>query len=344
MDKFMTFIKRTITLFLCLLLTGQSIAFAAGAQQKTLAQYQQRAKQEIQHSDWLKKDGLYLLGITGTAAGLIIFYQRKLAFLENKKLNLENQVRTQQRVITELEKHFQKNYNRLRKAEHARDVLRENIKNINAEAKLLQKQQEVYLAMLNLPVTANIEKYLVLFEGKISNQTRQQLMSELAKEPWVQALSKTERTEFTNLIHTIAMQNGQGTTAGTMTQTWMLVGRAATRANKGYAPLLKNFARHLMKPRNLLTVSIVLVLGWAAPANAQAQKRAARIDANFNLFLNATPQQLADMQKDPIQRQVCIQGAEALHLLSTMDQEEVHSMVQELQPKRSVVRKRNNAR
>ena len=47
-----------------------------------------------------------------------------------------------------------------------------------------------------------------------------------------------------------------------------------------------------------------------------------RVNTNFDLFLNATPQELAEMEKDPELRKICVQGAEALHLMSNMTEEE----------------------
>ncbi len=60
----------------------------------------------------------------------------------------------------------------------------------------------------------------------------------------------------------------------------------------------------------------------ATAQTASAQKMADRVNRNFDLFLNATPQELAEMEKDEGVVKVCVQGAEVLHQMSLLDREE----------------------
>ena len=88
--------------------------------------------------------------------------------------------------------------------------------------------------------------------------------------------------------------------------------------------------RQMSGGKNLLTIGFLVALGMSAH-DVKAQNMATRININFDLFLNATPEELAEMEKNKEVRDVCVQGAEALHQMSLMSDEEALYMQQSVQ-------------
>ena len=72
----------------------------------------------------------------------------------------------------------------------------------------------------------------------------------------------------------------------------------------------------------LLEVEIASLVGVGDQVDQQIFLDEIDVETNFRLFLNATPKQLAAMEKDEELRKICIQGAEALHQMSLMSPSE----------------------
>lgn len=82
----------------------------------------------------------------------------------------------------------------------------------------------------------------------------------------------------------------------------------------------------LFSKRNIFMLALVLGIGLST-TDIQAQNQVRRLNANFNLFLNATPEELAVLEKNPEAREACIMGVEALSTLSSMPQEEAEALL-----------------
>ena len=71
-------LSKTLSLLISLSLLAQSTLFAAPASANSpqnLAEYQRQAREDVAQAPWIKKEGKYILGIGGTAVGLLIVQQ-----------------------------------------------------------------------------------------------------------------------------------------------------------------------------------------------------------------------------------------------------------------------------
>lgn len=79
-----------------------------------------------------------------------------------------------------------------------------------------------------------------------------------------------------------------------------------------------------------------LILGATAAHASQNQTKsqeiAQRIDNNFDLFLNATAEELQAMEKDPVVYNTCLRNAAELNLLATSDEALQQEVVETLRP------------
>ena len=75
-------IRKSLAVLCCFSLLGQNTLYASAdktnpAEQKpqTLAEYQQRAKEDIQRTPWINREGKYILALGGVSAGALIIQQ-----------------------------------------------------------------------------------------------------------------------------------------------------------------------------------------------------------------------------------------------------------------------------
>ncbi len=163
-------------------------------------------------------------------------------------------------------------------------------------------------------------EYEKLFDFKVPQAERVALRRQLAQEPWLLQATKSQQKEFLKIVdQSIAMHkyNGRETTDMFMrSQIRMFIDRELPIYER-----LIGLCRHIFHSKNLMIMGAIFVLG-ASAQTASAQKMADRVNQNFDLFLNATPQELAEMEKDKEVVKVCVQGAEVLHQMGQMTQEE----------------------
>ncbi len=171
--------------------------------------------------------------------------------------------------------------------------------------------------------------YEKLFDKSVPEAERLALRKQLEKEPWLLKTTEAQQKEFLKLIdEASAYRRGTYRDAGDGFMRFLI--RKAIDRNMPLYERMIGMCRHIFHSKNLMAIAVVAALGISAQ-DVKAQKMADRVNTNFDLFLNATPQQLAEMEKDETVRAVCIQGAQALHLMSQMSAEEAAFITEGLQ-------------
>ena len=391
-------LRKSFALFLCMSLLGQNALFAAPAaeaQPQTLAQYQQRAKEDLQRAPWISNEGIALLSLGGTAVGLgivqHIIHKRQIKELtenfENQLHNARVMTRKYQQIAKQEHQH---QYSLVHQLEEKNRALQEQLGISNSRASKWKKQynslvnsdrgwQQARIAQLEKEIaslTQQLQKassisanksqtirvmhnrivelkkdlqqlqarfnqkkghytamfsyshdwekelnvYEKLFDKNLPASQRAALRAQLLKEPWLQAVTEAQRKEFMHFIDEgMSVSIGGGKITASEYMRYML--RWCVEKNLPLFERMVAICRHIFHSKNLPAIALLVVLG-ASAHNAHAQKQADRINTNFRLFLNATPKQLAAMEKDEELRKICIQGAEALHQMSLMSPSE----------------------
>ncbi len=391
----MQFLNKTLVLAITFSLLSQNALFAFANETdstrtpQTLAEYQDRAKQDIEKAPWLSKEGKILLSIGGAAVALMTaqhlifrhrekvlhqdykqlladahayrqqisaeaaakyraleeatlaqekawleemsFLQKQLTEVQAEKAALTEQLRVANIKVEGRGKSVTTQKAKLQQAKEAAAAreasLLEDIANLQARFDL-KKQHYMDLVRYSPTVEANVIKYERLFDKTITEEEYETLFKRLAKEPWLTSVPSAQQQEFLNIIkNASAYRRGTYKEAGDGFMRYLI--RQSLEKNMPLYEHLIGMCRHVYHSKNLIVVGVVVALGLSAQ-NAQAQHMANRINTNFDLFLNATPEQLTLMEKDPEVRKVCIQGAEALHSLSVLPQEEVEFLQQGL--------------
>ena len=176
---------------------------------------------------------------------------------------------------------------------------------------------------------AELAKYEKLFDKSVPEAERKALRQQLTQEPWLLNATKAQQEEFLDIIdQASAYRRGTYKEAGDGFMRFLI--RKSMDKNMPLYERLIGMCRHIFHSKNLLTVALIVTLGMSAH-DVHAQKMADRINTNFELFLNATPEELAVMEQNEEVRNICIQGAEALHVMSQMSPSEAAVLRESLQ-------------
>lgn len=372
-------------------LLGQNALFAAAAQPsqqpQNLAQYQQRAKEDLQRTPWIAREGKYILGIGGTSLALLITqqvrHQHKIQALQKQYAKALRDIRHNADITlaqAQSEWNFERNnmrthFNdrissleqelatvRTEKQALAEELRLSNIKMegwkkssevqrskrlaameaaSQREAQLMEELEKLqirfnqkkshYMDIVHYSTNldAELTKYEKLFDKSVSEAERKALRQQLTQEPWLLNATKAQQEEFLDIIdQASAYRRGTYKEAGDGFMRFLI--RKSMDKNMPLYERLIGMCRHIFHSKNLLTVALIVTLGMSAH-DVHAQKMADRINTNFELFLNATPEELAVMEQNEEVRNICIQGAEALHVMSQMSPSEAAVLRESLQ-------------
>ena len=370
-------IKKIIALTLCFTILNSPLVWAtapnaqplAHQQPQSLAQYQQQAKKDIQKAPWIKKEGVTILGIGGTALALLIVqrvrYQLKLNAVSkdlldktveniNLKASYEQALKAAQTEVNN-QKLINKRLGNIYQTESAKSE--KTISELLSSNKYLQQQlrhqtnmaegfkeaQKVWaeekaqyqssldqlqrrfsskknhymdLVSYSKDLDDELKIYEKLFDSRVPSAERETLFKKLSQEPWLKAATEQQQKEFLHIVKQASVVGIGGGKESASNYMRLLI-RWSIEKNMPLYERLMGMCRHLFHSNNLLVIGLMVTLGLASH-DANAQSMANRIQSNFNLFLNATPQELAQMEKNEDVRTICIQGAQALHEISQM--------------------------
>ena len=384
-------LRKSLALFLCISLLGQNALFAAAAQPsqqpQNLAQYQQRAKEDLRRTPWIAREGKYILGIGGTSLALLITqqvrHQHKIQALQKQYAKALRDIRHNADITlaqAQSEWNFERNnmrthFNdrissleqelatvRAEKQALAEELRLSNIKMegwkkssevqrskrlaameaaSQREAQLMEELEKLqirfnqkkshYMDIVHYSTNldAELTKYEKLFDKSVPEAERKALRQQLTQEPWLLNATKAQQEEFLDIIdQASAYRRGTYKEAGDGFMRFLI--RKSMDKNMPLYERLIGMCRHIFHSKNLLTVALIVTLGMSAH-DVHAQKMADRINTNFELFLNATPEELAVMEQNEEVRNICIQGAEALHVMSQMSPSEAAVLRESLQ-------------
>lgn len=369
-------LNKTIALSLSILLVGQNLAFATPPTNnpQTLAQHQQRAKQDVQKAPWIQREGKYILGFGGATAVVLIaqhvkqrrlslqqhqywqeVYQRDLAELgelrlANSKLQMQNtgfgwQALEDRWRISDLERQNKRLTAQTDGLSQARQIHRMRIQELERANAALQRQLEANGTFNELffnispKAEAEMDKYVPLFDRASTPQMRKDLMRQLRQEPWLKKWPEAQQKEFIATVYKAAEHARMSNNGNTGVALMSMFSKIDTKIP--YYQRLLAMSKSLFRSSNLFIVGFAVTLGLLSPNTAKAERTAQRINANFDLFLSATPAQLAELERNKETRGACLAVSEVLHTLSLMTQEEVSPYVLENQRQERVTKMRH---
>ncbi len=360
----MHFLNKSLAFILAFSLLGQSFAFANPTETntpQTLAEAQAQAKQAIQDAPWIAREGKYILGAGGVLVSVIITQQilhhRQTKELTNTIQELSTKTQDLSIALNEADHNarvLRKKYANIAKAE--KKISAEQAAQINhLQKQVAQKDRTIYKMnsrigslraenyTLNQRLTRKKSHYNIwasyphewdsmlleyekLFDTKIPWEQRAALRNKLAQESWLTNTPKAQQKQFLHIIDTAMVSANSGNGKESASQ---IIRHFSNMFMEDHLPLMQRliaFGRHIFHSKNLMAVAFVVALG-ASAQKAQAQEMANRINTNFDLFLNATPEQLAEMEKNDETRQICMQAAEAIILMSQLHPEDVADLL-----------------
>ena len=302
--------KQFIAVTLSLLLLGQSAAFALpGPQQqarpRTLAQYQQQAKKDLQKNPQIKESIKPLMVLGGISFAIIAVAAIQTFRFRKYKLDY---ARTLERALKTTA---------LDKKPIAPKIQPAVVQTAPKRVELSSAEKALF--------DFDFNQYAKLFNPGTPVKEQMLLRQQLTQEPWLKTAPRMQQKAFFEVLDelTLAAQMGKKEVVSARI---INMSKISLRQNPQLLSRMQAFFKHLGGPTNLAAFGLLLALGLSAQ-DAHAQKEAARIQQNFDLFLQATPEELAEMEKNEAVREVCIQGAQVLHAVSQMNEEETQALL-----------------
>ena len=346
-------IRKILALAISFSLLGQSVLWAAPAAQekqpRTLAEYQQQAKNDMQavQTGLSPKARLSVYFVLGSLvlARTYMLKQEKIQRIEAEmsqkmeqtRAEVSNTITTQKSQIGALEKNikfWQDKANGLRvstqRVEENLDRTTRELK--NEIANQVKESSQLYESLRNAEalnyvpqeIQHIISKYEALIDPRTSNSKYNLLKRQILEETGLKTASQEERMAFITILDRTREIT---TVSGKKSATDFMVA-ALTKHTKNNFPsfyYLKEFLTRLSKSSGVLSVGLLAFLAFSA-SDAKAAAMTQRVQKNFDLFLNASAEELAEMEKNPQLRETCIQGAQAVHYLSTLPKEELENL------------------
>ena len=179
----------------------------------------------------------------------------------------------------------------------------------------------------------NLEKYSKLFDKTVSKEEKQILRQEIRNAQWYTVLPQTEKDIFeSSLDYSISVLEGKVSQESSK----LFSQRLFTYLSVQHLPQSMRLIKAMLHDvvfKNKAVVVGALLFGMTAfntvSASTASYEKAARIDANFNLFLNASEEELAQMEQDPVVYEACVRNAAALwevaHNTSNQELTQLHS-------------------
>ena len=172
-----------------------------------------------------------------------------------------------------------------------------------------------------------IERYSEMFNSQLSKRERFQIWREMKHSPVFKSFSKEEQKEILEIVNFLWRHTGsplarEGSLYVLTSRTGDFLTKHATPA----ARFLQGLNGKIFRKGNLLTAGLLIGLGLlpAIDGNAKNLDVISDIDFDFeNRFLQATPEELKEWEKDENVYEVCARGVAVRHYLTTLSEEEL---------------------
>lgn len=301
--------KKLLALTISLVLLGQNLAFALPPQTNTqnadLAQYQQQARQAVEKAPWIKQNSQWLFALGGVALGSAV-----TALIQQARRHALQKAQAQEIAdflgLEGARYMGDAKYMGFSRAASQRFWVNPFPKHASAAKQLaMEKTGE------------DILKYMGLFDRSVPYADRMVLKTRLAQEPWLTAMPQNQRRIFLSMIDDLSL-SAQIPGREVVSAHFAALAEINLKESPALLRRMNVLISKLAKPGNIALAALIVALGTSAH-DAKAQNVADRINRNFDLFLNATPQELQEMQQSQEVVQVCVQGTHLLQTLSQMD-------------------------
>ncbi|MBR2865865.1 MAG: hypothetical protein IKC13_06315 [Elusimicrobiaceae bacterium] len=351
--------KRFISLTLSVLLLGQSVLWAQESTPRavqepryTLAEYQAFAKRDLENTSWIQRHKNTLITIGGTTfavgsvAAVLLKYQEKqlkeaaekamqqslsqILAVKNEQLSVSAQ---HTKALHEQNRELIRENKALRKSNtaanyHLSQELKPAYERAYLENNMMKPLLEDLRLDMNLASRISVQDYIIddylkkIASSQLSKAQKMALVDEMSKKPWFKGLgTEAEQEAFTKLLRDVINTAELQTISTTRHVLATAISSNRKKLGVEFLSAGHKLLNHFFHSRNVLTIGLVVLLGVTS-FDMQAQEMAQRVENNFMLFLNATPQELAIMEQNKEIREKCIIGAETINMLSQMPQEE----------------------
>ena len=334
-----------IAVFLVFCLLSQNLLFAQTTDQakSALALAQEQARQDVQQKPWIQREGLWVLSTFGVSVGLLVVQEIRHRFALNRIATEETIRRIAAAEISR----------ELTQAKGALGALEsENIRLKNMNHDLLEGREYFKGQIADLEGKLQGEKFLTgtyktRSEGMALDLKEFQLF-ELADIEKIEKQSKTiarklmKGQALTEAEAKLLMEGTDPATAQKILQALQSNTASVTNLEVAFGNIVRahpekvsaktlRFFQKIAKEMKAPMI-IALLLSLSVNQNtAQAQDWEDRLNHNFDLFLQATPQELAEIERLGL-ADLCIEGAQAIHEMAEMDeytQQEIQAGISE---------------
>ncbi len=184
-------------------------------------------------------------------------------------------------------------------------------------------------------IDKQLEQYVGLFDKELSKEERAVLRAQLEKAPWLNSFSTQTKKDFLEMIDNLMVHTQTGLSREGNMYVFSKVIQGFVEHNTAnpaqYALVL---SRKILTKSNLLALGTLLALSIPA-LNAQAQAKsplAQRIEKNFDRFLNASAEELTELEQDPQAYEACMKGAALQHAFANLSDEDQQTVKELLTP------------
>ena len=184
-------------------------------------------------------------------------------------------------------------------------------------------------------IAKSMQKYEKLFDATVSDADRKALKAALSQEPWLKAATEQQQKAFLATIdNTSELMRCGPYNQGASTILTNAAKQVLPATEKALYQRLIALSRHLLNKTNVTAVGLIALFGLSAnyaQAQNSQQTIANRINTNFDLFLNASDEDLKEIANNKEAVKVCIQGAYAIHMMKALPKSEIENMTKALQ-------------
>ena len=185
-----------------------------------------------------------------------------------------------------------------------------------------------------------LDKYIKLLDRSLPEKELTSLRAELAEAKWLKALPKQEQTEFLQLIdrairHSRVPIGEYGMLVISASEAKSFLASSSSPEAMRY---ILGFARKILQKRSMFAPALVVAALVAPSIYASAKttetqrtnKLASRIEANIDLFLQASPEQLKEWEQNENIYNACLDAAAVQHELTLLNNEEAAAVKKSL--------------
>ena len=198
------------------------------------------------------------------------------------------------------------------------------------------------LSHVDFDIYTQMEKYTKLFDETVPKAERNLLRTAIPNEPWFKTATKEQQELFLKYLDDAlgVLHNGNSIQGASHILNFG-ARRFLPQAEASLFQRLLTLSHHVATKKNMFAIGLLALLGVSAhTAQAQTANQLVtnRINTNFNLFLDASEEDLQKIANIPQAVEVCVQGAYAIHMMKALPNEEIQEIARLAQEEGNAVR------